>query len=101
MNPAMTTPFNTYIISALLGCECSKTMPSTSMSARAMERPSVLRPGKSAAVAMVTADPQKLSVSPGLLSFEFLKSDELMFAELLQGYPFMKRTIDVAVGHMS
>ena len=50
----------------------------------------MFRPGKSAAVLKVTEEWRKLSVSPGLLSFDDLKSEATMLFGFLQGKPLMK-----------
>ncbi|KAM2977919.1 hypothetical protein FF2_014809 [Malus domestica] len=65
-------------------------MPSILKSVRAIERPSVLRPGKSAAVTRVTEEPKKLSVLPGSVSLEVLKSGAAMLFGFLHGKPLMK-----------
>ncbi|KAJ6882659.1 hypothetical protein NC651_029054 [Populus alba x Populus x berolinensis] len=77
--------------------------PSTSRSVLAIERPRVLRPGKSAAMSRVSDERKKLSVSPGLLSFDDLKSEATMLFGFLQGKPLMKTVClpVVAVGQVS
>lgn len=62
----------------------------------------MFRPGNSAAVTRVTAEPKKLSVSPGWVSLEVLKSGALMLFGFLQGKPLMKKVcFPREVGHVS
>lgn len=90
MNPASTMPLLTKNISEALGWEWSLTKPLTLKSVLAIERPRVFRPANSAAVTRVTEEPKKLSVSPGWVSLEVLKSGALMLFGFLQGKPLMK-----------
>ena len=62
----------------------------------------MFRPANSAAVTMVTEEPKKLSVSPGWVSLEVLKSGALMLFGFLQGRPLMKMACVLSgdVGHV-
>uniref|UniRef100_A0A8R7TWE8 Uncharacterized protein n=1 Tax=Triticum urartu TaxID=4572 RepID=A0A8R7TWE8_TRIUA len=84
----MTSPLSTSTSSEPRGCECGGLRPPTARSVRVMERPSVLRPGKTDTVARVELTPKGLvSVLGAATMASEKKSSSSTVDGALQGNP--------------